>query len=183
MPVSEGFLSRFVGDASNVERRRQSEGVFVSLVDDGTRETSIDAEGEVLLHGQQFSDVVLPVGHLLEAVYSRYGVVSDIVTDAYSPVKQLCGDVLRFASVVHQDTVLLFRRKNYCYVRFRFRPQRLQLDEGVVVEETDGRQVLAKLSGIARGALADVVVRPGRLEADAVLALVMLARTGLRIHH
>lgn len=69
-------------------------------------------------------------------------------------------------------------------IRLWFHPQRLHLDETVVLHEAQTGQVLASFARITRRALADVV-RTGwvRLETHAVLAFVVLARRGLWVHH
>lgn len=87
-------------------------------------------------------------------------------------------------AVVHQHAVLLRRAENYGHIRFRLHPKRLHFDEAVVVEESERRQILAALSGVAGIAFAHVVGGGGDgLEADAELALVVLAGRRLRVHH
>ena len=89
-------------------------------------------------------------------------------------------------AVVEQHPVLLLRGEGDGHVGGGLHGERLQLHVGGVVEEAEAGHVLAPLAAVAGGALAHVVRAAGLVQADTVLAVVLLAGRGLRVqlrHH
>ena len=128
-------------------------------------------------------------------------VIANIVADPNAAAEKFDGNVLRF-SVVDEDTVLFLGRKDHRDVGFWFGLQRWHLNVRTVLGKADACQKFATLSWrdkrrlvnktqssstqstyhftcVTGCAFANVVSQSLRLEADAVLAVVLLARGSL----
>ena len=100
-------------------------------------------------------------------------------------LEQFHGEVL-IVAVVEEHAVLLLRGEGDGHIGRGLHVQRLELHVGGVVEEAQTGQVLASLAAIARGTFAHIVIGPGLVHADPVLAVVLLTRRGLGVemsHH
>lgn len=125
--------------------------------------------------------MILSVGDLLVAEHGRDGIVAHVQTDAQSSAEKLDGQMLAVTGV-QNDAVLLARGEGECDIGSRPRAERIEGQESAFVE-TDARQTIASLPSEAGRAFANVVGGATRLEADSVLAVVLLARTRLRVEH
>lgn len=143
----------------------------------------IDAQRKVLLDGQQFDNVILAVGDHFETVHRRHRMIANVIADANATIEQFHGQMLHM-TVVQQNAILLCAAKHNCHIRLWLGAQRLHFHKRIVVHETDAGQIFASLARITGHTLAHIVRRLWiGLEANTVLALVILARRRLRIHH
>lgn len=99
VPIFVRLLARFGWQSAQEQRRREFEIVLAALVDDGTGQSSVHAQREVLFDCQQLDHVVLAVGDHFEAVHRRDRVVAHIIADPNAPVEQFDGQMLDGAVV------------------------------------------------------------------------------------
>ena len=93
-------------------------------------------------------------------------------------LEQFNGEVL-IVAVVKEHPILLLGGEGDGHIGGGLHVQGLELHVGGVVKEAEAGQVLAPLAAIPRGTFAHIVIRPGLVHADPVLAVVLLARRGL----
>ena len=185
VPQFQGLLAGLLGDTGEVHRLVHLQELIVALVDDGPRQAAVHPQGEVLLDGEELDPVVLAVRQDLVAEHGAHRVVPNVVGDSDPPSEELHRQMLVVPDV-QQHTILLLRGKRDRHIGLGFHIERLQLYVGDIVEEAETGEVLAALAAVPRGALADVVGAAWDVHADAVLAVVLLARRGLWVevgHH
>lgn len=183
MPILVGLLGRILWQTAQKQGRRQFQIVLWPLIDDGPGEAVVDAQREILLDRQQFDNVILAVGDHFEAVHRRYGMIANVVADTDASIEHFHRQMLHVA-VVQQNAILLRAAEHDGHVRLGLRAQRFHFDERIVVHKTDAGQIFAPFARIAGHTFAHVIRGLWIwLEADAMFALVVLARRRLRIHH
>lgn len=183
LPVLISLLGRLHGQTAQKHGRGQLQIIIGALIDDGACQAAINAQRKILLDGQQLNRMIFAIGNHLKAVHRGHRIVADIIANAYASIEQLDGQ-MGVLSIVHEYAILLGAAEHNGDIRLRPRAQRLQFDKRIVVDKTDAGQILAPFARIAGMALAQIVGASGIwLEADAVLALVILAGRSLRIHH
>lgn len=107
MELGKCDFSNFRRYATDEHRRDKLEIFLRTLVDDASGGASVDSKCEIFLDRQKLRHVRFAVGHHLVAVHRRGRIITHVVRNPDSAIKELDGDVPVALPVIEKNPVFL----------------------------------------------------------------------------
>lgn len=182
MPLAQSNGCHICRQSTHIEWSMQLQVLVGALVDNGAGGTTIHHHCDILLLDNKCERVVIAVRQSLKAEHCRYWVVASIIADSYTPLEQLNSQVLAFTSVGNDSRLVPCGQLESDVCTWPSL-ERFKLKERVLTE-AHTRQQLTAVTCEARAAFAHIVgTGTSWLEADAVLAIMLLAGAGAWVQH